>query len=174
MVAMKTEIISEKDNPLMKRKEYWLMVDHAGKETPNRHDLLPAIAKKLGSKEDLTLLDKIFTERGAAQSRVKVMVYSKKDDVPAGKLARQERKVKKFLEKSAKTGKAESAEEPQPEKAEAESEPKDDAQPEKAEAATDVKEEAASRQSAEEEKPAEEAKEEAAEEKLEEKKEDSE
>jgi len=159
MVAMKTEIISEKDNPLMKRKEYWLMVDHAGKETPNRHDLLPAIAKKLGSKEDLTLLDKIFTERGAAQSRVKVMVYSKKDDVPAGKLARQERKVKKFLEKSAKTGKAESAEEPQPEKAEA---------------ATDVKEEAASRQSAEEEKPAEEAKEEAAEEKLEEKKEDSE
>jgi len=123
MVAMKTEIISEKDNPLMKRKEYWLMVDHAGKETPNRHDLLPAIAKKLGSKEDLTLLDKIFTERGAAQSRVKVMVYSKKDDFPAGKLARQERKVKKFLEKSAKTGKAESEPAAQQGKAESAEEP---------------------------------------------------
>lgn len=96
---MKLEIISEKDNPLRKRKEYWLSADHADKETPSRHDLLPEVAKKLGSKEELIVLDKIFSERGAAKSRVKVQVYNDKKEVPKEKLERQERKVKEFLEK---------------------------------------------------------------------------
>ena len=99
MINMAIEIISEKDNPLRKRKEYWLLLNHVGKETPSRHDALPEIAKKLGSKEDFTLIDKIFTERGSAKSKIKVMVYSDKKEIPAEKLERHSRKVKSFLEK---------------------------------------------------------------------------
>ena len=96
---MKIETTSVKENPMMKRAEHWLAVDHAGKETPSRHELLPAVAKALKSKAELTLIDKVFSEKGAARSRVKVMVFKDKKDIPAGKLERQERKLKSFLEK---------------------------------------------------------------------------
>ncbi len=96
---MKADIVSEKENPLRKRKEYWLMVEHDGKQTPSRQELLPQVAKKLGTKEDITVLDKIFSERGTAKSRVKVQVYSDRKEVPKEKLDKQARKVKKFLEK---------------------------------------------------------------------------
>ena len=93
------EVESEKDNPLMKRKQYWLSVEHAGKETPARYELLPEIAKTLKSKPELTLIDKIFSERGGAKSRAKVMVYRDRREIPDAKLERQERKVKSYLEK---------------------------------------------------------------------------
>lgn len=96
---MKLDVISEKDNSLRKRKEYWLMTDHASKETPSRHVMLPEVARKLGIKEELILIDKIFSERGTAKSRVKVLVYNEKKEVPKEKLERQVRKTNKFLEK---------------------------------------------------------------------------
>jgi small subunit ribosomal protein S24e len=122
---MKIEVISEKENPLMKRKEYWVMVGHEGKETPSRHGLLPEVAKKLGAKEDVTVLCKVFSERGSAKSRAKIFVYADKKDVPPEKVARQERKAKKFLEKKAA---AESAAKEKPEPAAEEK--KEEAQPE--------------------------------------------
>jgi ribosomal protein S24E len=107
---MKAEIISEKQNPLTHTKVFWVGVEHAGKETPSRHDMFPEVVKKLGSNDELTVIDKIFSERGAARSRVKVLVYREKKEIPKDKLARQERKAKKFLEKRVK--KAEGAEKP--------------------------------------------------------------
>jgi len=84
-MIMKTEIVSEKENPLMKRKACWLSVEHTGKETPSRNVVLPEVVKKLGSKEELTVIDKIFSERGIAKSRVKVLVYYDKKDMPKPK-----------------------------------------------------------------------------------------
>ncbi len=143
---MSIEIITEKDNPLRKRKEYWLSADHYGEGTPNRHDLMKAVVKKLATKEELTLLDKIFSERGCAKSRVKVIVYSDRKDVPSEKIERQTRKVSKYLEKHAKKEEAPAEEAPaeEPEKEVA-------AEPPAEEKADDAKEETP----AEDEKPAE-------------------
>lgn len=129
---MKLEIVSERDNPLMRRREYWLSAEHLGKETPSRHEMLPQIAKKLGSKPELTLTDKIFSERGRAKSRVKVLVYKDKKDIPKEKLERQERKVKSYLEKKAGVKKAEEkpAEAPAPEGKEGEEKPAEEPAPE--------------------------------------------
>ena len=96
---MKMEKTSEKENPLLKRKEYWLSVDHTGKQTPPRYDILPAVDKSLGAKEETIVISKVFSERGKASSNIKVLVYKDKKDLPKEKLARQERKTKKFLEK---------------------------------------------------------------------------
>ncbi|MFH0956646.1 MAG: hypothetical protein V1813_02165 [Candidatus Aenigmatarchaeota archaeon] len=109
---MKAEIISEKENHLMKRKDYWMLVEHAGKETPNRHDLLPEIAKKLHAAEGTIVLCKIFSERGRGASRVKVQVYSDAKHLPKGSTARQERKVKNYVEKRKKAAPAAEAEAP--------------------------------------------------------------
>ena len=99
---MKMEILSEKDNPLRKRKRYWISVEHAGKETPSRHDVHLLIAKKLGTKPELTIISKIFSERGNPKSSVKVLIFSDKKDIPLGMNIRHERKVKSFLEKKSK------------------------------------------------------------------------
>ncbi|MBN1896440.1 MAG: hypothetical protein JW789_01800 [Candidatus Aenigmarchaeota archaeon] len=145
---MSIEIITEKDNPLRKRKEYWLSADHYGEGTPNRHDLMKAVVKKLATKEELTLLDKIFSERGRAKSRIKVIVYSDRKDVPSEKIERQTRKVSKYLEKHTKKEEAPAEEAPAEENGD------------------DAKEEAPS----EEEKPAEDTDAEPAEEALQEEK----
>jgi ribosomal protein S24E len=103
---MKAEIISEKENHLMKRKDYWMLVEHAGKETPNRHDLLPEIAKKLHAAEGTIVLCKIFSERGRGASKVKVQVYSDAKHMPKGSTARQDRKAKLYVEKRKKAAPA--------------------------------------------------------------------
>ena len=95
---MKMEILSEKENPLRKRKRFWVSVEHAGKETPSRHELLSQVAKELGSKPELTIIDKIFSERGRPRSSVKALIYKDKKDIPADILASQERKIKSYLE----------------------------------------------------------------------------
>ena len=98
---MKMDISSEKENPLMRRKSYWLRVEHAGKQTPNRHELMPAVLKKLGSGPEETVISKIFSHAGVAVSNVKVVVYKDAKAVPAGAHSRQERKVKAHLKKKA-------------------------------------------------------------------------
>jgi ribosomal protein S24E len=109
---MKTEIISHKENHLMKRKDYWLSVEHEGKETPNRHDMLPEVARKLHADEGTVVICKIFSERGRGASRVKVQVYTDAKHIPKGSNDRQDRKVKKLLEKRKKAAPAGEAQAP--------------------------------------------------------------
>lgn len=58
---MKTEIIDKKENALLKRQEVLVKVDHEGKATPTRKELLSEMAKNLKAKEDLIIIDKIFS-----------------------------------------------------------------------------------------------------------------
>jgi ribosomal protein S24E len=106
VMHMKAQIISEKENHLMKRKDYWLSVEHDGKETPCRHDLLPEVVRKLHATEGTVVICKIFSERGRGASRVKVQVYADAKHLPKGCNERQDRKVKKYLEKRKKAAPA--------------------------------------------------------------------
>jgi len=135
---MKMEILEHKKNPLMKREEVVFSVDHDGKATPSRKDLLKEIAKRLKAKEDLLIIDRIFTSAGDSKSSMKVLVYKKPGDIPKGKLE----KMKARMERK---------KEPKPEKEEAKPE-------EKKEVAEEAKEEV-KEEKAEEEKPEEKAEE---------------
>ena len=106
---MNMEIISEKKNPVTGSRRYWLGMDHLGKRTPSRHEVFPEVLKALGTGEDVTLIHKIFSETGTAKSRIMVVVYKDRKDLPKGLTERHARKVKKHLEKSGGAKPAEAA-----------------------------------------------------------------
>jgi len=108
-MKMKMEIISEKENPVTGSKRIWLGMVHDGKRTPSRHEIFPEVLKALGTGEDVTLVHKIFSETGAAKSKIMVVVYREAKDLPVLLKKKNERKIKKHLEKSGGAKPAEAA-----------------------------------------------------------------
>ena len=120
---MEMEIRKERENKLLKRKEIEVYLDHTGKPTPTRLEILKELAKKLKVKEDLIIVDKIFSETGKACSRVKVLVYQNTKDIPPGKIEKMKRRIAKIKkEKPEEVEKEEVKEETKPEKTEREKE----------------------------------------------------
>lgn len=83
---MSVKILEQKKNPLLKREEVRAIFEHTGKPTPPREKIFPFLEKALRAKKDLILIDKIFSIKGKGESKLKVFVYSKKDDIPKEKL----------------------------------------------------------------------------------------
>jgi len=90
---MDIKIAGEKENSLLKRKEVVAEIAHPGKATPLRKEMISGLAKALKSKEELVIVDKIFTRKGTASCEARVLVYKKKEDIPKEKLERQERRL---------------------------------------------------------------------------------
>jgi len=107
---MSMKISDQKKNPLMKREEVWVSFEHTGKATPTRKDMLTEISKALKSKEELVIIDKIFTDKGVAESKAKVFVYKKKEDIPKDKLDKMQRRMNKKKKGAAATEEAPKAE----------------------------------------------------------------
>lgn len=132
----KMEIVDQKKNPLMKREEVVFSLEHKGKATPSRMDMIKEIASKLNVKEDLLIIDRIISAKGNSKSSVKVLTYKKADDIPKGKLDKMKARLEKAKKKAA---------EAKPEKKPAEAK----------EEATEAKEEKPAEEAKPEEKPAE-------------------
>jgi ribosomal protein S24E len=126
---MKLEIKSRKQNPLMKREKALAVVEHSGKATPSRKDILKELAKSLKVKEDLIIIERIITRSGKTTSEIKVHVYKKASDIPNHKIEMMKRR----LERSSKKEKPpEKPPEPKPE--ETPQEKPEEAEPQKEEA----------------------------------------
>lgn len=83
---MKIEVLEQKKNPLLKRDELSIGLEHPGKATPSRKEILPELAKALKSKEELLIIDKIFSVPGRSISKARVLAYSKREEIPREKL----------------------------------------------------------------------------------------
>lgn len=70
---MEIKIASEKENPLLGRKELWIVV--RAKETPKRSELKTRLAAELGVEEKLIIVDKIKTVAGTSDAEVYVKIY---------------------------------------------------------------------------------------------------
>lgn len=132
---MKMEIINEKKNPVLKRDEHRIRLEHKGKATPSRFELAKEVSRLLKTKEDLIIIDKILSRRGKQESDVYVLSYKKTDDMPKYKAEKMKARAKepKKAEAPAEEPKAEEApkEKPAEEKAEeAPAEEKEAAKPE--------------------------------------------
>lgn len=143
----KMEIVDQKKNPLMKREEVVFSLEHKGKATPSRMDMIKEIASKLNVKEDLLIIDKIISASGDSKSSVKVLTYKKAGDIPKGKLDKMKARLEKVKKKAA---------EAKPEKKPAEA--KEEAKEGKEKGPAEVKEATEAKEESKEEKPAEEAK----------------
>lgn len=90
---MKISIMNEKNNPLMKRKELLIDIDHSGGATPAKAAIQIFLSKVL--KKDAEHIDvrNIFSDHGKAKSRAKIFVWEEK------RIAKEEVKEKKAEEK---------------------------------------------------------------------------
>jgi small subunit ribosomal protein S24e len=115
---MGVKVIEEKKNPLLKREEIYCILEHPDKATPSREEMLPDLESVLKTKKDLIIIDKIFSFRGKGESKVRVLTYKKKEDIPKEKLEKMKRRMekKKPEEKQAEEEKAPEVEKPSEEK----------------------------------------------------------
>ena len=79
------EVISEKVNPVLKRRGILVKIKGAG-ATPSRKDVVAAIASHFGVEEKIVLVDQILTEFGTADARVRVKIYEDSQFIPKKRL----------------------------------------------------------------------------------------
>jgi len=77
---MKIEVLEEKDNPLLYRKEIVAKIVHDD-STPSRDDVRSKAIAKLKAKKDIFILDSIKTRFGARESIAHIRIYGSKDKV---------------------------------------------------------------------------------------------
>lgn len=89
---MGAKIVSEKENPLLKRKEICFQIEHAQTGTPSRLEVRKAVAKILRTDIDLVYVKKFETKTGAFTAVGTANVY---DSVEQAKLVEPEYIIKR-------------------------------------------------------------------------------
>ncbi len=69
------EIVMDRDNPLIGRREILLKLHHQGKPTPMRITLRMKLAEKFGADVKRVYIRSIQTEYGIGRSTVRVHIY---------------------------------------------------------------------------------------------------
>ena len=77
-IHMKVNIISDKHNPFLKRKEIAAEIEHESEASPRKDALQQWISKELKTDVDKVEIKHIFTETGLPKSRAKVFVWEEK------------------------------------------------------------------------------------------------
>lgn len=81
MSSFNIEIVKEKKNELINRRELEFKIEHIGEGTPNRLDIKKKIAALEGADEKLTIVRKIKTHYGSNIDIGKVHVYENAEDL---------------------------------------------------------------------------------------------
>lgn len=110
---MKISIISEKNNPLLLRKELKIDIEHDNSATPSKTELQQFLSKEF--KKDVEQIDirNIFSDSGISKSKAKVFLWEEKRVADLSKAVKE--KVKE-IKKEAKEEVKEVAKEEKPEK----------------------------------------------------------
>lgn len=72
---MEIKVNSESYNPLLKRKEITLEIEHAGEGTPQRFDIRKRMATKLNAKIENVFVVSVDTATGLQRSTCSLQVY---------------------------------------------------------------------------------------------------
>ena len=103
---MDLQIISEKENPLFKRREILASLDYQGSSTPSKADLQKVLAEQFKVGIDNVEITKVLSETGLTRGRIWIKIW-------------QDKKVPIYAElKKEKKGTEESTEAPKEEKKE--------------------------------------------------------
>ncbi len=74
LVNMEIEILEEKENPFLKRKELKLVIKHENSPTPSKQELKKELASKFSVSEEQIQIDYIFSKKGLCESLSKVKI----------------------------------------------------------------------------------------------------
>lgn len=112
---MEFKIKQDTYNPLLKRKEILLEVDHENAGSPSRVSLKDAVATKLSTKSENVFVLDVSTRTGSQSSTCKVEVYDDPDT--AKKTVPKHVQIRNLpVEERKKLKESKKAEEPKPEK----------------------------------------------------------
>lgn len=114
---MKFKILSEKENPLMKRKEVLIELDYGNGATPSKASLQPVLAKDFSVDVQQLEISKILSESGIPKGKAWIKIWEEKK-VPIYAELKKEKKPKE--------AKPEKKEEPAKEKADKPEETKEE------------------------------------------------
>ncbi|MFX0092809.1 MAG: 30S ribosomal protein S24e [Candidatus Hodarchaeota archaeon] len=73
--VLEINIIKDKENPLLKRREVTAYIEHPGQATPTRETARNKLAAMLNTDSDQTALISLFTEYGRQRTKAKVHIY---------------------------------------------------------------------------------------------------
>lgn len=73
------EVVEEKYNPLVKRREIVLKITHMGKTTPSRGAIRVSISRYYNVDVNRVIVRKVETEYGAGVSKARVYIYDSLD-----------------------------------------------------------------------------------------------
>lgn len=100
LVNMEIEILEEKENQLLNRKELKLNLKHENAATPSKAELMKELVAKYSVPDENIVIDYIHSQKGIGLSTAKVKIYKEKPKV----------KTKKEKVKEEKSGKAQTSE----------------------------------------------------------------
>jgi len=112
---MKVQVVNERENPLLKRKELLLSIDYEGGATPSKADLQKFLSEQLNTSIENLEISKVLSEVGKPKGKAwikiwqekKVPIYSeiekekkapKKEEKPKEKPEKQKEKVEEKME----------------------------------------------------------------------------
>lgn len=75
---MKTNVIEEKENPLLKRKELLISVDYEGKSTPSKAELQKLLAQEMNANIENLEISKVLSETGLSRGKAWIKVWDEK------------------------------------------------------------------------------------------------
>lgn len=92
---MKIDITKEKENPLLKRKEISVKIDHPEEATPSKAALQQLVAKQLNVEIEKTDVRYIFSGTGTASSRAAVFLWNEKKVEDLSKIKKEKKTEEK-------------------------------------------------------------------------------
>lgn len=113
---MKINILKEKENPFLERKELELQIIHTNEPTPSKNELIKKIGEMFSVKETHIKIDYIFSRKGLQEAFAKVKIYKKpipqevKEEKPEKKEEAKEPEKKEEEKKVEETKKPEEKE----------------------------------------------------------------
>ena len=91
---MNIQVISEKENPLLKRREVLASIDYQGGPTPSKADLQKTLADNFKVNIDNLEISKIISEVGISKGKIWIKIWHEKK-VPIYAEIKKEKKPKK-------------------------------------------------------------------------------
>lgn len=90
---MKIQVIDEKENPMLKRRELVVSIDYEGKSTISKADLQKDLAKQLSANIENVEVSKILSEIGLSRGKAWVKVWKEKKIPIYSEVKKEEKEV---------------------------------------------------------------------------------
>lgn len=97
---MKIEIIKEKDNAFLKRKEFSVKIEHEKASTPSKASLQQLFSKQFNHSVDSIEIINIFSDHGFSHSLARIFVWSEKKVHDLSQIRKSEESSEKSDKKS--------------------------------------------------------------------------